>query len=89
MEALRRNLAAELGPHGIRVLTLQTAGVPETIPQDAEGMQPIVDAMVEGTMLKRAATLEDVGNAAVFAASDWARTMPATALNLTGGAELD
>jgi 3-oxoacyl-[acyl-carrier protein] reductase len=89
MEALRRNLAAELGPHGIRVLTLQTAGVPETIPQDAEGMQPIVDAMVEGTMLKRAATLEDVGNAAVFAASDWARTMPATALNLTGGAVVD
>jgi hypothetical protein len=51
-------------------------------------LQPIVDAMVEGTMLKRAATLEDVGNAAVFAASDWARTMTATALNLTGGAEL-
>jgi 3-oxoacyl-[acyl-carrier protein] reductase len=89
MEALRRNLAAELGPHGIRVLTLQTAGVPETIPQDAEGMQPIIDATVEGTMLKRAATLEDVGNVAVFAASDWARTMTATALNITGGAVAD
>jgi enoyl-[acyl-carrier-protein] reductase (NADH) len=89
MEALRRNLAAELGPHGIRVLSLQTAGVPETIPQDAEGMQPIIAATVEGTMLKRAATLEDVGNVAVFAASDWARTMTATALNITGGAVPD
>jgi 3-oxoacyl-[acyl-carrier protein] reductase len=40
-------------------------------------------------MLKRAATLEDVGNAAVFAASDWARTMTATALNITCGAVPD
>jgi hypothetical protein len=52
-------------------------------------MQPIIDATVEGTMLKRAATLEDVGNAAVFAASDWARTMTATALNITCGAVPD
>jgi 3-oxoacyl-[acyl-carrier protein] reductase len=74
MEALRRSLAAELGPHGIRVVTLQTGGVPETIPQGAEGMQAVIDDMVEATMLKRAATLEDVGNVAVFAASDWART---------------
>ena len=29
------------------------------------------------TLLGRAATLEDVGNAAVFAASDWARTLTA------------
>ena len=90
MEALRRNLACELGPHSIRVVTLQTAGVPETIPRDAaEGMQPIIDKMVEGTMLKRAATLEDVGNAAVFAASDWSRAMTATALNVTCGAVPD
>jgi 3-oxoacyl-[acyl-carrier protein] reductase len=73
MEALRRNLASELGPSGIRVVTLQTGGVPETIPQGAEGMEAVVEDMVEATMLKRAATLEDVGNVAVFAASDWAR----------------
>jgi len=89
MEALRRNLASELGPHGIRVVTLQTGGVPETIPQDADGMQAIVDGIVEGTMLKRAATLEDVGNVAVFAASDWARAMTATALNITCGSVVD
>ena len=89
MEALRRNLASELGPSGIRVVTLQTGGVPETIPQDADGMETIVDGIVEGTMLKRAATLEDVGNVAVFAASDWARTMTATALNITCGSVVD
>jgi enoyl-[acyl-carrier-protein] reductase (NADH) len=89
MEALRRNLASELGPYGIRVVTLQTGGVPETIPQGAEGMQAVIDDIVEGTMLKRAATLEDVGNVAVFAASDWARTMTATALNITCGSVVD
>jgi 3-oxoacyl-[acyl-carrier protein] reductase len=36
-------------------------------------------------MLGRAATLDDVGNAAVFAASDWSRALTATKLNLTGG----
>jgi 3-oxoacyl-[acyl-carrier protein] reductase len=89
MEALRRNLASELGPYGIRVVTLQTGGVPETIPQGAERMQAVIDDIVEATMLKRAATLEDVGNVAVFAASDWARTMTATALNITCGSVVD
>jgi hypothetical protein len=34
LESLRRNLACELGPFGIRVLTLQTGGVPESLPED-------------------------------------------------------
>jgi 3-oxoacyl-[acyl-carrier protein] reductase len=32
-EAMRRQLASELGPRGIRVVTLQTGGVPESIPE--------------------------------------------------------
>jgi len=89
VESLRRNLASELGPLGIRVLTLQTAGVPESIPAGFEGMESIAEQIAGRTMLGRAATLEDVGNAAVFAASDWARTMTATALNITCGAQVD
>jgi len=41
------------------------------------------------TMLGQAATLEDVGNVAAFAASDLARTMTATALNISCGAIVD
>lgn len=41
------------------------------------------------SMLNRAATLADVGNAAEFAASDWARTMSVAALNITCGAFVD
>jgi enoyl-[acyl-carrier-protein] reductase (NADH) len=56
LEAFRRNLASELGAHGIRVLTLQTAGVPETIPEDFDGRDAIIEATAQPTMLNRAAT---------------------------------
>jgi 3-oxoacyl-[acyl-carrier protein] reductase len=32
IEGLRRQWAVELGPHGIRVVTLKTGGIPETLP---------------------------------------------------------
>jgi enoyl-[acyl-carrier-protein] reductase (NADH) len=63
--------------------------VPESISPSFEGREAIADSIVQQTILKRAATLEEVGNAAVFAASDWARTMTATALNITCGSVVD
>lgn len=89
LEAFRRNLAAELGPHGVRVVTLQTAGIVDTIPPDLQGRDQIVAAFTARSMLGRAATLADVGNVACFAASDWARTLTATAINMTCGAQPD
>jgi 3-oxoacyl-[acyl-carrier protein] reductase len=86
IESLRRQLASELGPHGIRAVTLQTGGVPESIPESFDGREAITEGIVASTMLKRAATLGDVGNVAAFAASDLARTMTATALNISCGA---
>ncbi len=87
-EYLRRNLAAELGPYGVRVLTIQTGGVPEAIPDDFAGKDAIVRSLAEPTLLGRTATLADVGNVAAFAASDWARTMTGSALNITCGTEI-
>jgi 3-oxoacyl-[acyl-carrier protein] reductase len=89
IESLRRQLASELGPHGIRAVTLKTGGIPETIPEDFAGKEAITESLIEPTMLKRAATLDDVGKVAAFAASDHARTMTATALNLSCGAIVD
>ena len=85
LESLRRNLACELGPYGVRVLVLQTGGIPETIPDDLEGRQAIIDDIVGRTMLGRAATLADVGNVAAFAASDRAAAITASAINITCG----
>ena len=89
IESLRRQLASELGKHGIRAVTLQTGGVPETIPQSFDRREEITEGIVGSTMLGRAATLEDVGNVAAIAASDLARTMTATALNISCGAIVD
>jgi 3-oxoacyl-[acyl-carrier protein] reductase len=88
-EQLRRNLAAELGRHGVRVVTLQTGGVPEVIPPDFAGRDAITRQIEGDTLLGRAATLEDVGNVAAFAASDWARTITASQINITAGSEVD
>ena len=64
-EALMRALAAELGRHGIRVLGLWTAGVPETLtPEkisavnsavqlDAAGLEAMIGQIARMTMLQR------------------------------------
>jgi enoyl-[acyl-carrier-protein] reductase (NADH) len=89
-EALKRNLAAEVGPHGIRVVTLQTGGIPESMTRaPAELREQVRTATAARTLTGRAATLADVGNAAVFAASDWAAPFTGTKLNLTAGAYVD
>jgi 3-oxoacyl-[acyl-carrier protein] reductase len=86
---MRRQLASELGSHGIRVVTLRTGGVPESIPEGFNGREAIVEGIEKETMLGRAATLEDVGNAAAFAASDRVRTMTAATVNISCGALVD
>ena len=81
VDALRRQLAAELGPYGIRVVTLQSVGVPESHASNGDGTPP--------RLLERAPTLADVGNVAAFAASDHAAAITATSINITCGAEVD
>ncbi len=89
VEAMRRQLACELGPHGIRVLTLRTGGLPETIPPGYPGYEDLRSWLRNQTLTGQAATLEDVGNLAVFGASDLARTVTGAELNMTVGAVLD
>jgi 3-oxoacyl-[acyl-carrier protein] reductase len=89
LEVLRKQLATELGPHGVRTVTLRTGGVPETLPEGFEGRDAIVEGMEKETLLPRTATLEDVGNVAAFVASDKARTMTAATANVSCGALID
>jgi enoyl-[acyl-carrier-protein] reductase (NADH) len=63
--------------------------VPEVIPEDFAGREEIAAGIAGLTMLGRAATLEDVGNVAAFAASDRAGIITGTAINITGGAIVD
>jgi 3-oxoacyl-[acyl-carrier protein] reductase len=89
LESMRRQLSSELGRHGVRVVTLRTGGVPETIPEGVPGREAIVEGIERLTMLGRTATLEDVGHVAAFVASDRARTMTASTVNISCGALVD
>ena len=88
LETMRRQLSSELGPAGVRVVTLRTAGIAETL-GDFAGSDAIFGDIERATMLGRAATLADVGNAAVWAASDRARAMTAATINISAGTLID
>lgn len=66
IEGLRRQWAVELGEHDIRVVTLKTGGITETIPEDVPGRDEIIDDIEEETLLNRTATLVDVGRRLVI-----------------------
>lgn len=89
MEGLRRQWAVELGEYGIRAVTLKTGSVPESIPEDVEYRDEIAAATKEATLLGRAATLTDVGDVAAFVASEQARTITATEVNISCGAIME
>ncbi|GII61064.1 3-oxoacyl-ACP reductase [Sphaerisporangium krabiense] len=89
LEGLRRQWACEAGKHGVRVVTMVTGGVPESLPEDFPGREELTAALNGETLLGRAATLADVGNVAAFVASDLARTMTSATVNVSCGAIVD
>jgi hypothetical protein len=89
LEGLRRQWACEYGAQGIRVVTIKTGGVPESIGESSPEMDAFKASITEGTLLKRAATLADVGSVAAFLASDLARTIAPTEINISAGAIVD
>jgi 3-oxoacyl-[acyl-carrier protein] reductase len=87
IEAMRRQFSTE-NP-GVRVVTLRTGGVPESLPHDFKGRDAIVKSLEAATLNGRCATFEDIGDVAAFVASDKARTMTAATVNVSAGALLD
>lgn len=96
-EALMRCLAAEVGPHGVRVVGIWTAGVPETLTpeniaavnsemqMDAAALEQLKQRMNEMTILRRMPALARVADTAAFLASDRAGAITATIVNVTSG----
>jgi len=61
------------------------SGVATTVAERDE----IIAGLEQATLLKRTAQLSDVGNVAAFVASDQARTMTASTVNISCGALMD
>lgn len=95
MEGFSRNLAAELGAFGIRVVNIRSAGSPDSRPfiDDAGNLTPLATTFVEkmkaGTMLNRLPMLGDIGNVATFLASESAAALTGTTVNVTCGTTRD
>jgi NAD(P)-dependent dehydrogenase (short-subunit alcohol dehydrogenase family) len=87
LEAMRRQFATE-NPK-VRVVTLRTGGITESIPDTFEGRDALVKSLDDATLTGKAATLQDVARVAAFVASDHARTMTAATVNVSSGALLD
>jgi 3-oxoacyl-[acyl-carrier protein] reductase len=99
LEGFTRQLAAELGPHGVRVVCLRPDAMPETLRRGsyarrvfapvAERAGLSLDAMMaalpQANLLRREIRLSDVADAAAFAASDRGGALTATTLNLSNG----
>jgi NAD(P)-dependent dehydrogenase (short-subunit alcohol dehydrogenase family) len=92
-ETFLRYLAAEAGAQGVRVLTIHTAGVQETLTgrklQDVNADAPDpedVIRMISGmALLQRAPRLSEVAETAAFLASDKASGITASIANVTCG----
>ena len=99
VEALTRDLAAEVGPRGVRVLGLRPDGIPGTPilaevyglhaaarGTTADQVQAFFDAR---TSLGRQPTLTEVADTAAFLVSDRASGMTGTIVNLSCGSIVD
>lgn len=90
VEALSRTFAGELGRHNVRVVCLRANALPESWPRDVEDDSPNLKThMEQGTALGRLPKLQEVGDAAAFAASDRASAITGAILNLTCGSIME
>jgi NAD(P)-dependent dehydrogenase (short-subunit alcohol dehydrogenase family) len=91
-----RNLAAEIGPQGVRVVGIWTAGLPETFSQeklaavdssfrDEAAMRGLIENLDQMRMTRRSPRLAEVAATAAFLASDRAGAITGTFVNVTSG----
>ncbi|MFD0685203.1 SDR family NAD(P)-dependent oxidoreductase [Actinomadura fibrosa] len=95
IDALVRNLAQEVGPSGVRVVGIWTAGLPETLsPEKLSRFGPRMDETAFKTLLarldemrmtRRSPTLAQVAATAAFLASDHAAAITGTFVNTSSG----
>jgi 3-oxoacyl-[acyl-carrier protein] reductase len=91
IEAFSRNLATELGPHGVRVVNIRSAGSLDSRPfreaaaHGGEEVTQFFKRVTTDTMLKELPAMTDIANAAVFLASDLASKITGVTLDVTAG----
>ena len=85
LEASVRFLAADLGPHGIRVNAISAGPIKTLAAAGIPGFRKMLARVAEVAPLRRNVTLEDVGNAAAFLCSDLATGITGEILYVDNG----
>ncbi|MFJ4098287.1 SDR family NAD(P)-dependent oxidoreductase [Amycolatopsis japonica] len=95
LDTFIRNLAVEIGPHGVRALGIWVAGIPETLtpeklsavndqlPASPEMVQNVLGGLAEARLTKRSPRLAEVASTLAFLASDDAMGITGTFVNVT------
>jgi 3-oxoacyl-[acyl-carrier protein] reductase len=91
IETFAKNLASETGAHGVRIVTIRSAGSPDSkvfksaIESKPKAMESVLRAMENDTMLKALPMMEDIANVAVFLSSDLAGKITGVTVDVTAG----
>jgi len=85
LEAATREIASELGPKGITVNVLSPGPMATRAAGGIAEFSTMLEEARERSPMKRLATIEDVGAAAVFLASDAARNITGETLHVDAG----
>lgn len=91
IEGFSKNLAAELGVHGVRVVNIRSAGSPDSRPfrearaHGGPDVAAFFEKLKQDTMLKALPLMEDIANTAVFLASPLAGKITGVTLDVTAG----
>lgn len=91
IESFSRGLASELGPYGVRVVNIRSAGSPDSHPfldainSNAPEVPLFLDKLKNDTMLKTLPAMADIANTAVFLSSEMAGKITGITLDVTAG----
>ena len=91
LETFSRNLAAELGVYGVRVVNIRSGGSPDSrVFKEAREKYPdemlaVLGKMESDTMLKKLPLMKDIANLAVFLSSDLASAITGVTVDITSG----
>lgn len=85
LEAVTRDLAAELGPRNITVNALSPGPIATRAASGIDHFDDMMSQAISISPLRRLATLEDVGAAAAFILSDKARNITGCVIHIDAG----
>ena len=104
VENLSRQLAAELGPAGVRVVCLRPTGMPESARRSGSlthqtwsraadqlglSLEELLEQVGAGTMRRRELAVAEIAEAAALLACDRASALTGTTANVSAGAVVD